>query len=404
MNHLYDHLSDDQLVALFLSQFSKDTTKQRTPSPGISFVKLAQAGRAEALYKIGMALLNITWRTTTEKRDYAKSYIGELEFVMGLTPNPALAEALLRFSVTRSEAVRVGAESRSWSTTSEDVNSFNASLLACGQQRAVLLDTIAHYIDDERYLEILSFLLQELIIRGARGADNPALQRLHAKMQEQKLPLAWLPLELSTIESDIVLHEFVLHPDGGYGGGKGTFFLNDIKTYSQNIGTEQEQDTTTYTFTEINTEPAIHAAVFDWEAECRVFSVQPPLALGMISPQLLLSLQLECLEGAEEAQVWVQEITPQGAFECLYRAAAFGGAYSWGQKGARGRLEAWYSLTGLVGAPKGASFEDVLERVRRSRWFFFLGGPWFKGIWELGLLAIRPERDTLAVLAATDTD
>jgi hypothetical protein len=60
----------------------------------------------------------------------------------------------------------------------------------------------------------------------------------------------------------------------------------------------------------------------------------------------------------------------------------------------------------LAGCYDYASIDEVLERSRETSWFYFAAhSSWFYGIGEeFGLLALRPGRRTLALLAATDTD
>ena len=48
----------------------------------------------------------------------------------------------------------------------------------------------------------------------------------------------------------------------------------------------------------------------------------------------------------------------------------------------------------------------MAELVRRCQWVSFTAdSEWFYRVaWDLGLLAVRPDRMSLAVFAATDTD
>jgi hypothetical protein len=90
----------------------------------------------------------------------------------------------------------------------------------------------------------------------------------------------------------------------------------------------------------------------------------------------------------------------------LFSAASGGGAYNNGLRGAYGRLAMWQSLAGLAGAPPGAGLEEVAAVARSCLWLeFWAATPWFYGVaWDLGLVAVRPDGLSLAVLAATDTD
>jgi hypothetical protein len=90
----------------------------------------------------------------------------------------------------------------------------------------------------------------------------------------------------------------------------------------------------------------------------------------------------------------------------LFAAAANGGAYNRGLGGAYGRLAAWASAAALAGAPPGVAVAELAGLVERCEWLSFLSdSDWFEKVaWDLGLVAIRPDRMSLGVLAATDTD
>jgi hypothetical protein len=90
----------------------------------------------------------------------------------------------------------------------------------------------------------------------------------------------------------------------------------------------------------------------------------------------------------------------------LFFAASVGGVYSQGLFGAYGRLAAWRSLAGISGAAEGASAAEVGRWVQECDWFSFdADTDWFEQVaWDIGLAAVRPGRQRLAVLAATDTD
>jgi hypothetical protein len=117
------------------------------------------------------------------------------------------------------------------------------------------------------------------------------------------------------------------------------------------------------------------------------------------------SLGLESLAAADEQAVSVREITSRQGFGYLFSAAAMGGAYTWGEGGAYGRLAAWESASALTGCS-----EDDLDlasaHAERCSWFSFRGkSEWFFDVaWDIGLAVLRPDRRSLAVLAAMDTD
>jgi hypothetical protein len=82
-----------------------------------------------------------------------------------------------------------------------------------------------------------------------------------------------------------------------------------------------------------------------------------------------------------------------------------GGVYGPSLLGAYGRLAAWRSLGGLVGASSEESIESAASLVRRCLWVAFEAkSEWFTNVVDLGLVAVRPDGLSLAVLAATDED
>jgi hypothetical protein len=155
----------------------------------------------------------------------------------------------------------------------------------------------------------------------------------------------------------------------------------------------------------------IAAAVMNWEEqsngqiETRVFRPEAPLAADDLSVALLLSLGLDSLHGATLEDVQAESIPPRQALNVLFSAASTGGAYNRGLAGAYGRLAAWQSLAGMVAA---ATFgvEQVAALAHRCVWVSFTASSdWFSQVaWDFGLLAVRPDGQSLAVLAATDTD
>jgi hypothetical protein len=150
----------------------------------------------------------------------------------------------------------------------------------------------------------------------------------------------------------------------------------------------------------------IAAAVREWQhgsnglVEARVFRAARPLADDDLTVGFLQSLGLDSLPASEEG-VEVEQVSPGRAVSDLFCAASGGGAYTAGLMGAYGRLAA-----GLVGAATGESIEGVAALARRCRWLSFAAASgWFNNVaWDVGLVAVRPDGASLAVLAATDTD
>ena len=101
----------------------------------------------------------------------------------------------------------------------------------------------------------------------------------------------------------------------------------------------------------------------------------------------------------------VSRLPASGALGALFGAAHGGGAYGRREWGAYARLHAWQSLGALAGCAPTASAEAVAAEALRCEWFEFGGTDWFAHIaGDLGLMCVRPDRLSVALLAASDSD
>ena len=136
----------------------------------------------------------------------------------------------------------------------------------------------------------------------------------------------------------------------------------------------------------------------------------PRLAGLPVAAELLCALGLECLRGVAPTAVRVHELGAEAAYGILLGMASNGGDYNTAWSGAYGRLAAWRSLGGLCGAAPGAAatmeLPAIEQAARRCRWSFFSApGPWFdEVVSDFAVVALRPDEESLAVLAATDSD
>ncbi len=111
------------------------------------------------------------------------------------------------------------------------------------------------------------------------------------------------------------------------------------------------------------------------------------------------ALPVEALAGSA-----VDALTVTAAFRACFRAALNGGAYGQSPGAAYARLYAWDTFAWLAGAAPDADRDAAAVRVERCRWYSF-GGDWFENIaGDLGLICVRPDGMSAAVLAATDAD
>lgn len=420
-------MKDDQEKTQLLQKIAKVTDDYGDVFHDIE--TLAQAGKMETLYQTAVALeedanplmrdiqqqwaregrqhplqklakLGVEWQGLA--RGAIEAIFNHIEEVLSLTASLSAVETVLKLlQIQREASVQRPASSLGRSR-------HLSSRVASAYQLPVLLNVFEQYGDEEQYREFLSCLLQEMVVCGERLEGIAVVQRFSHLLQEQKHPLAWLPLILTPIETDLSLPQYTVH-----GRSYSLPFAPSMSKSVPLLSSEEMRETLpVFVETSINTQrERIRAAVLNWEqasngrSEAKTFVADTPLRRA-ISPQVLLSLQLECLEEILPTSIVVQEVTPAEVFTYLFAAAANGGAYNRGHMGAWGRLEAWQSLSGLIGADEQASIGQILEQALQCQWYSFEAkSTWFYAVaWDLGLVSLQSDRRSLAVLAATDTD
>jgi plasmid stabilization system protein ParE len=265
-----------------------------------------------------------------------------------------------------------------------------ASSLGSEQPEQVLLEALEQYGGDAGARELLACWMYEAIAGGISLEGREPARRFRERLADAGHPLARLPLTLTDLEygrpSSKEVPEVASSTD-------------DVLSEAREIDDEQLWR-------------RLAAAVLPWQDESNgqieagVFTLYPPVQPGAIDGRLLLSLGLDCLEGADAASLVVRRVTSEDAFDTLFMAAANGGAYGGALQKAYGRLEAWRSLEALSGAGDDASVDEIASRAEACTWLEVEPGTrWFQLVaWDLGLAALRPDGASVAVLAATDTD
>jgi hypothetical protein len=153
---------------------------------------------------------------------------------------------------------------------------------------------------------------------------------------------------------------------------------------------------------------ALSEAVAAWAAgsngviEARVFALEGARG-AHATADVLRSAGLDSVRSSD-ATVGVSAVDAASALASLFSAAP-GGAYTRRAADARARDLAWASLRTLVGARAGDPVEDVERRALACAFTAFGSTAFFRNVaWDIGLAVVTPERDRLAVLAATDED
>jgi hypothetical protein len=93
-------------------------------------------------------------------------------------------------------------------------------------------------------------------------------------------------------------------------------------------------------------------------------------------------------------------------FTVLFSAVSSGGAHNSGNFAAYGRLLAWRSLAGLVGAPVDAPVPDKAASSQDCQWGVF-DSPiewYYPVVWDVCIACFNHAHREVAVLAATDAN
>ena len=252
--------------------------------------------------------------------------------------------------------------------------------------------------------EMAALILYEGVLRKKIAARSKSIQELHDDLSQAGHSLAWLPLELHEIERHITLMTYHF---GGASVELPLPFGPDTRASATPIPTSSLNLALHETTTEKEAR-LISSAVDRWtrfsngQIEAGVFAAErilPP------DNSFLLSLKLKSL-APESSHLVSAHLSAAEAFSILFAAAEAGGAYPSGYHGAYGRLFAWQSVTGLVGADEEDSFADVSALAESCDWSFYeASNDWFYQVaWDIGLVCVRPGRKQVALLAATDTD
>jgi hypothetical protein len=278
-----------------------------------------------------------------------------------------------------------------------DIDRLAAARLAAHRRRATFADAfIGQGLADDVSDTFRACLVHEIVLREGTARGRSWITEWAASAAMRRHPLGWLPLDLAAFERG-----WDRRPSARGTAGR------EITIRPRSRHRRSAADVTT-PIASIR----LSAAVMNWvedssgRIEARIFKLGervPPQAV----PETLAALGLTCLEpGDAPVRLSVSGISADEAWWGLFHAALDGGAYGRGRYGAYSRLFAWRSLAALVGAADDAGPTDVARSAQRCGWYRFdADAPWYSEVvCDLGLVAVRPDGRSLAVLAATDTD
>lgn len=285
----------------------------------------------------------------------------------------------------------------------------SASRLGHGQTKEALEAAVARLGANADHTEILACWMHETVLRGTSLDREPAITSFHARLAEANHPLGVLPLTLLEAEGEAPTY---MPMYGANAISKAVARLESGPTSARTIPPPGDHVAPRVTRIEDpSLEARLRESVLPWttgsngKAEAKAFRLEP--ALGPASPGrwLLRALALDCIEGAEGLRA--ERTSADPVWGALFAASANGGAYSSGLGGAYGRRAAWVSMAALLDAPASAT-PAQLDALAPSAQFLMFGAAssewWHDVAWDVGVLAVRPAGDSVAVLAATDTD
>ncbi|MGI5478737.1 DUF6183 family protein [Streptomyces lavendofoliae] len=247
--------------------------------------------------------------------------------------------------------------------------------------------------------ELRACLLHELVRRPVLVDEHPTLRSFAATLAADGHPLAQLPCHLLPLEQ--IDRDPSWFPMGPVSRVPKEPLITTPAACRRTAGTkvtevdDWEQDI------------AMNTVVEGWRTAsngrvaAHVFTVEPALDPGDFGA-LFARLPMECRRDTPE--LWTT--TADTVLGILRAAACGGGAYTFGNFGAYGRLAAWQSLAGLVGLPAHAPVPETARRAEQTHWYLFdTEADWFEAVaWDIAIAALRPGAQAIAVLAATDTD
>lgn len=325
-----------------------------------------------------------------------------VEEALALTPGDDRVDAL--FELYARERTKSVVQPRTRDTRARAL----ASRLGFGQTKAELLSAMRRHGPREEFHEILACWMHEVVLRGSSLDREPEVVHFRDHMASHEHPLASLALDLLEAEREATTY-MPLYGTSAIEEAALRLESGTTSTHTMPPG----HDATSPRATRVDDaifETRIVEAVMPWKErskgklEARVYTVAPALEPQDLGKTLLRTLGLECLDGASGLRA--DRTRADAVWGALFAAAANGGAYSSGLGGAYGRRAAWNSLAALVGEPENAGVPAIAAKAERCAFLRFgAKGPWFYDIaWDIGALVLRPDGESLAVVAATDTD
>jgi hypothetical protein len=258
------------------------------------------------------------------------------------------------------------------------------------------------YLRGPANLELAAMLLQELVIRQKVGPCASEAAQLQAHLEHVRHPLASLPHELLLIETGIDL-PFYSHSGSSWERASPGEAIIDAPPI--------ERSADAVPFTESAAPLEVFSAVENWRQASNgsLQATQLRFARAVNAGEACRAVEASSMAAAKgvSAEAMVRRVTVADfAYRTLFSAASCGGAYNCGLFGAYGRLATWRTLAALLGFGNNFDHREVEQAAERGIWFDFgCMTAWFCDVaWDIGLAVLRADRQSMALLAATDTD
>lgn len=360
----------------------------------------AQHAEIEALVSAGsVAAVTAMARALEERQDLdaapwaLEAVFDHLVRCLALTPSAEHAAAVLELLEVERQ------RTRQRPLTKEREARQAAALLGQAQTPETCVALAATPASTTTRREAIACWAQELVVRGHDLTGAAAIVGLWEGLGEALHPLGGLPLSRLPVEAGLRDVLWTASPRGG--SAALPFGPRDDRRPALGLVSRSG-------FEERIASADLRAAVETWVAESngvvehRSFALDPPVTA--FTPATLLALPLRCLERTRTLSV--VRIDTARALQLLFAASAYGGAYTSGELGAYGRLNAWRSLAALVGEPAGRPLAAVAAAAESAALYeVSADGDWFYQVaWDLGIACLGPGGSRLNVLAATDTD
>jgi hypothetical protein len=279
-----------------------------------------------------------------------------------------------------------------------------ASRLGATRSKDDFLAALAKH--GSKHEELLACWMQEIVLRGTSLRGDAAAEAFERELTKKKHPLGALPLVLSASEREAPSY---MPMYGESAIDRAVARLEGGPTSARTIPPPGEGEAPRATrVVDAAVDARLVAAFEPWtkdsngETDAGVFTIAPKVDPSLVGRWLLRALAIESAKGDG---LVVRRVQADFAWGALFAAAANGGAYSTGLGGAYGRRAAWTSFAALTGAGANATIDQVDEIAESCAFLQYEGTDWFNAVaWDVGLLALRADGASVAVVAATDSD